>query len=107
MSLRVTQAIENAHYSNPGKYHPDNPNPVIPVELTKNFMTPEQLRSFEPSLPGVVVQPGYRLHKLAPESDGATTTNPYAREEVTAKVGQKVWVTNLGKTQLATGPGHV
>jgi len=108
MSLRVTQAMENWHYAKVGKYHPDNTEPVIPVELTKEFMTPEQLQNFEPSLPGVYAQPGFMLHKLCPEHTAATTTDPYSMNKapVKNKVGQKVWVTDLGKTALATGPGH-
>jgi hypothetical protein len=109
MSLRVTQGIENLQYAGKmSKYHPDSKQPVIPVELTAAFMTPEQLKDFEPSLPGVYAQPGFRLHKLAPENTGATTTDPCSMNKapVGNKVGQKVWVTDLGRTTLATGPGH-
>ncbi|KAG8461772.1 hypothetical protein KFE25_001390 [Diacronema lutheri] len=109
MSLRVTQGVENAEYAGKlSKYHPDNAEPVVPVELTKAYMTMEQLKSFEPSLPGVYAQPGFRLHRLAPEQTYPTTTDAYSLNKavVANKVGQKVWLTDLGKTQLATGPGH-
>lgn len=109
MSLRVTQGIENARYgAKLDKYHPDNPTPIMPIELTSSYMTPEQLASFEPSLPGVYVSSGYRLHKLAAEHTAATTSDPHSltKAPVASKVGQKTWVTDLGRTLLATGPGH-
>lgn len=107
MSLRVTQGVENSQYQKVGKYHPDSTQPVIPVELTKAFMTPEQLKDFEPNLPGIYVQPGFRLHKLAAEEVGCSTTNPFSMNKavVGSKVGQKVWVSDLGKSLLSTGPG--
>lgn len=108
MSLRVTQGAENRKFSNPGKYHPDNTEPVVPIELTSNFTSREALASFEPSIPGVYVGQGFTLHKLAGESYGATSTygsGSTFKEHVSGKVGQKAWVTSLGKTSLATGPG--
>lgn len=109
MSLRVTQGVENLKYgAKLNKYHPDNTEPVIPIELTKAYMTREQLETFEPSLPGVYAPEGFPLHKLCPEQTYPTTTDDYSLNKafVANKVGQKVWVTDLGRTTLATGPGH-
>lgn len=99
--------MENAQYRGPlGKYHPDNTEPVIPNELSEGYMTPEQLSAFEPALPGVYAQPGFRLHKLAAEQTYPSTTDPFSLNKafVTGKVGQKSAVTDLGRSVLPTGP---